>query len=115
MWCRDVPAVAADKKLHQVERHLKTVQRLGHLHQVKYLLAVLAIVDGHNFAQVAAVLRVHEKTVATWLRVFCCYGLQGAPHHKPTGRPRKLTPTQTAALVTWIEEGPVKAGFSGAC
>ena len=99
----------------EVERHLKTAQRLGHVRQVKYLLAILAVVDGQDFAQVALVLRVHEKTVATWVRVFCCYGLQGAPHHKPTGRPPKLTATQKATLVTWIEEGPVKTGFSGAC
>ena len=26
-----------------------------------------------------------------------------------------MTPTQKATLATWIEEGPVKAGFSGAC
>jgi transposase len=26
-----------------------------------------------------------------------------------------LTPTQQATLATWIEEGPVKMGFSGAC
>ena len=94
---------------------MKTAQRLGHLRQVKYLLAILAVVDGQSFAQVALVLRVHEKTVATWVRGFCCYGLQGAPRHKPTGRPPTLTPTQKAARVTWIEEGPVKAGFSGAC
>jgi len=37
------------------------------------------------------------------------------PRHKPTGRPPKLTPTQKVALATLIEEGPVKAGFSGAC
>jgi transposase len=98
-----------------VERHLKTAQRLGHVRQVKYLLAILAVVDGQSCAQVALVLHVHEKTVATWVRLFCCYGLQGKPHRKPTGRPPKLTPTQKATLVTWIEEGPVKAGFSGAC
>jgi transposase len=98
-----------------VERHLKTAQHLGHVRQVKYLLAILAVVDGQSFSQVALVLRVHEKTVATWVRAFCCYGLRGAPRHKPSGRPPKLTPTQKAALVTWIEEGPVKAGFSGAC
>jgi transposase len=98
-----------------VERHLKTAQHLGHVRQVKYLLAILAVLDGQSFAQAALVLRVHEKTVATWVRVFCCYGIQGAPRHKPTGRPPKLTPTQKAALVTVIEEGPVKAGFSGAC
>jgi transposase len=98
-----------------VERHLQTAQRLGHLRQVTYLLALLAVVDGQSFAQVALILRVHEKTVATWVRTFCCFGLQGAPRHKPTGRPPTLTPTQKATLVTWIEEGPVKVGFSGAC
>src|SRR2546421_348700 len=98
-----------------VERHLQTAQHLGHVRQTKYFLAILAVIDGQNIAQVALVLRVHEKTVMTWLRAFCCYGLQGAPRHKPTGRPPKLTPTQKATLATWIEEGPVKAGFSGAC
>src|SRR4029453_6087575 len=62
----------------------------------------------------ALVLRVHEKTVAAWVCAFCCYGLQGAPHQKPPGRPPKLTPTQQEALAQLIEEGPVKAGFSGA-
>ena len=99
----------------EVERHLQTAQRLGHVRQVKYLLALLAVVDGQSFAQVAVVLHVHEKTIATWVHLFCCYGLQGAPRRQPTGRPPKLTPTQKAALATLIDEGPDKAGFSGAC
>ena len=98
----------------EVERHLKTAQHLGHLRQVKYLLAILAVMDGQRCAQVALVLRGHEKTVATWVGVFCCYGVQGAPRQKPTGRPPKLTPTQQEALATLIDEGPGKAGFSGA-
>ena len=98
-----------------VEHQLKTAQHLGNLRQVKYLLAILAVMDGQSCAQVAGVLHVHEKTVATWVSMFCCYGLQGAPRRKPTGRPPKLTPTQQAALATLIDEGPVKAGFSGAC
>ena len=76
----------------EVERHLQTAQRLGHVRQVKYLLALLAVVDGQSFAQVAVVLHVHEKTIATWVRRFCCYGLQGAPRRKPTGCPSKLDP-----------------------
>jgi transposase len=99
----------------EVERHLQKAQRFGPLRQVKYLLAILAVVDGQSLAQVALVLRVHEKTVATWVRIFCCSGLQGRPRRKPTGRPPKLTPRQKATLVTWIEEGPGKVGFSGAC
>jgi transposase len=98
-----------------VERHLKTAQQLGNWRQVKYLLAILAVMDGQSFAPVALVLRVHEKTVAAWVCAFCCYGLQGGPRKKPTGRPPKLAPTQKAELATLIDEGPVKAGFSGAC
>jgi transposase len=99
----------------EVERHLTIAQHLGNVRQVKYLLAILAVMDGQSFAQIASLLRVHEKTVTAWVRLFCCYGIQGTPRKKPTGRPPKLTPTQKAELATLLDEGPVKAGFSGAC
>lgn len=99
----------------QVEDHWQTAQRLGHVRQGKYFLAILAILDGQSVAQVAGVLRVHEKTVVNGVCAFCCYGLDGVPHNKSTGRPPKLTPRQKEALATLIEDGPVKAGFSGAC
>jgi transposase len=98
-----------------VEGRLKTAQQQGNLRQVKYLLAILAIGDGRSYAEVAVVLRVHEKTVAAWVCAFCCDGLKGAPRQRPTGRPPKLTPTQKAELASLIEDGPVKAGYSGAC
>jgi transposase len=113
MCCLRFTMSSADRK--EVERQLKTAQHLGNLRQVKYFLAILAVMDGQSFAQVALILRVHEKTVTAWVCAFCCYGLHGAPHQKPTGRPPKLTPTQQAALAQLIEAGPVKAGFSGAC
>jgi transposase len=113
MCCFRFTISTASRK--EVEHQLKRAQQLGHLRQVKNLLAILAVMDGQSCAQVALILRVHEKTVAKWIGVFCCYGLQGAPRKKPTGRPPKLTPTQQAALATLIDEGPVKAGFSGAC
>jgi hypothetical protein len=47
-----------------VERQLKTAQHLGNLRQVKYYLAILGVMDGQSYAQVALVLRVREKTVA---------------------------------------------------
>ena len=76
----------------EVERHLKTAQHLGHLRQVKYLLAILAVMDGQSFAQVALVLRVHEKTVATWVRVFCCYGHPGRATPKAHRPPAQTDP-----------------------
>jgi hypothetical protein len=45
-----------------VERHLKTARPLGHLRQVQYLLAILAVMDGQSFVEGAVVLRVHERT-----------------------------------------------------
>ena len=90
-------------------------QHLGHVRQVKYLLTILAVLDGQSFAQVALVLRVREKTMAPWGHVFCCSGLQGAPRPKPPGRPPQRTPTAKAALATLMAAGPVKAGCSGAC
>jgi transposase len=98
-----------------VERHLQTAQHQGRLRQAKYGLALLAVGDGKSFAEVALVLRLHEKTVATWVRRFCGDGLNGAPRRKPTGRPPKLTPTQKAELVTLMDEGPIQAGFRSAC
>jgi transposase len=99
----------------EVEHQLKTAQQLGHVRQVKYLLAILAVMDGQSFAQVALLLRVHEKTVVAWVRLFCCYGLQSAPRNKPTGRLPKRPPPQKATLATLLDAGPVKAGFRGAC
>jgi hypothetical protein len=52
-----------------VEHQLKTAQHLGNLRQAKYLLAILAVVDGQSLAQIALILRVHEKTFAVWVRV----------------------------------------------
>ena len=53
MCCMRFTLSASYRK--DVERHLKTAQRLGHVRQVTYLLALLAVVDGQSFAQVALV------------------------------------------------------------
>jgi transposase len=99
----------------EVENQLKTAQQVGNLRQVKYLLAILAVMDGQACEQVAQCLRVQVKTVSEWVRLFCCYGVKGAPHKKPRGRKAKLTLCQREALSRLIEDGPLEAGFTGAC
>jgi hypothetical protein len=94
---------------------VKTAQHLGRLRQAKSFLALLALVEGQSVAPGAVVLRGHEQTGRPWRRACCCYGLQGAPHRQPPGRPPTLTPTPKAARVARREAGPVQAGFSGAC
>src|SRR6266508_4631562 len=49
----------------EVERQLKTAQQLGHLRQVKYLLAVLAVVDGQSFSLFSFVVHRHLHSVPT--------------------------------------------------
>ena len=88
-----------------VERHLKTARPLGRLRQVHSLLALLPVMDGQSFAEVAVVVHVPERTVAAWVRVFCGYGLQGAPYQKLTGHPPKLTSAQQEALAKLMKEG----------
>jgi transposase len=98
-----------------VEKQLQRAQQMGELRRVKYLLALLAVMDGQPFEQVAQCLRVQAKTVKEWVRLFCCYGVQGAPRKKPSGRPANLTQKQKEELAQLLDEGPVKAGFTGAC
>jgi hypothetical protein len=82
MCCVRFPMSPSYRKA--VEHQRKTVQHLGNLRQVTYGLAILAIMDGQSCAQVAVVLRVHEKTVVAWVCAFCCSGLQGAPRAPAT-------------------------------
>ena len=107
MCCFRCTISAVSRK--EVARHLRPAQHLGHVRQTKYCLAILAVIDGQSVAQAAVVLRVHEKTVMTWLREFCCYGCQGAPHRTPSGRPPPLPPPHKAAPVPWLEAGPLTA------
>jgi transposase len=99
----------------ELELQLRTAQQLGQLARVKYLLAILAVMDDQPADQIAQCLRIHPKTLLEWVRLFCVYGVKGAPRHKPTGRPAKLTATQKEELAQLIEAGPQAAGFSAAC
>jgi hypothetical protein len=107
------PIAATSRK--EVERHVQPAPHLGRLRQTTSYLAILAVSEGQRLTPGALVLRVHEKTVATWRRECCCYGLPGAPPPTPTGRPSNLTPTHKAARMTLRDAGPVHAGCSGAC
>ena len=99
----------------EVERQLHTAQRLGKLHAVTCLLAILAVTDGQSCDEVALTLRVTPKTVHHWARVLLVDGLPGLTWKKPTGRPPKLTKTQKHELAELIEAGPLQAGFASAC
>ena len=99
----------------ELEMQLRIAQQLGQLPRVKYLLAILAVMNDQPAAQIAQCLRIHAKTLTEGVRLFCVDGLKGAPRRQPTGRPAKLTATQKAELARLIEAGPPAAGCSAAC
>jgi transposase len=55
------------------------------------------------------------KDAGLWVKNFLLRGVDGLKTKKYSGRPPKLTKTQKKELDQIITEGPVKAGFPGAC
>jgi transposase len=103
------------RQRQELERHLHTAQRLGQLHDVTCLLAILAVTAGQSCDEVALTLRVTLKTVHQWVHRLLVDGPTGLQRTKPTGRPCKLTKTQKHERATLIDAGPVQAGFTSAC
>jgi transposase len=98
-----------------VEKQLKAAQQLGDLRHLKYLLTILAVMDGQPFEQIAQCLRVQTKNVKEWVRLFCCYGPKSAPSKKTGGRPSNLMQKQKEELAQLIDDGSLKARYTGAC
>jgi len=82
---------------------------------IKRILAILAVSDGVNYSVIATTLKVSEESIRLWFNAFLLKGLKGLKSKKRPGRPPKLTKTQRKELDKLITEGPVKAGFPGAC
>lgn len=94
---------------------LKVAHAMGTIQVVNRVLAILALADGASVAEVARLLRVSDEAVRGWLKAFLLNGLSGLRSKKSPGRPPKLTKAQKRELARIIDDGPVKAGFPGAC
>ena len=81
----------------------------------KRIMAILAIGDGVIYSVIATTLNVCEESIRLWLNAFLLKGVQGLKAKKPSGKPPKLTKSQKKELDKIITEGPIKAGFPGAC
>jgi transposase len=103
------------RQRQELEHDLHTAQRSGQLHDVTCLLAILAVTEGQSCDHVALTLRVTLKTLHQWVRRLLVAGPTGLQRTKPTGRPAKLTNTQTHELAQLIDAGPVQAGYTSAC
>src|ERR1051326_2075889 len=74
-------------------------------------LAVELVTKGIPAANVAKPHKIHERTIHKWLSAYRRGGLEGLAVRVSTGRKKKLTTKQQAALKKIIVAGAVKAGF----
>ena len=83
---------------------------------IKRILAILSVTDGTPYSLIAEIIQVNEESIRLWVNIVLLKGIDGLKSKKGSaGRPPKLTKTQRKELDKLITEGPVKAGFSGAC
>lgn len=100
------------KNLKELLRH---AQNSGDLPLVKRILAILSVFDGTLYSVIAATLHVSEESIRLWVNALMLKGINGLKSKKSPGRPSMLTKTQRKELDKLITEGPINAGFPGAC
>ncbi len=94
---------------------LQQAQNNGDLRMAKRIMAMLAVADGALYSVIATTLKVSEESIRLWVNAFLLKGAKSFNYKKSPGKPSKLTKTQRKQLDKLINQGPQKAGFSGAC
>lgn len=99
----------------KLEKVLYQAENKGDLHTGKRIMAILAVLDGVPYTEIASILKVSQESIRLWVNAFLLKGVGGLKSTKPPGKPSRLTKTQRKELDRIITEGPTKASFPGAC
>jgi len=87
----------------------------GDLSTTKHILAIFAVVNGCLYSEIASILDISHESIRLGVKAFLLKGPEGLKSSAPPGRPPKLTKSQKRELDKIITQGPVAAGFPGAC
>ena len=90
-------------------------QTKGDLSALKRIWAVTAIAAGEAVSSVCRILNVSDESVRQWVKKLMLQGPKALISQKIPGRKSRLTQSQKKELDQIICDGPVKAGFPGAC
>ena len=104
-----------NQTLMQLEKMLRQSENRGDLRTAKRIMAVVAVADGNKYSNIGTILKVCEESIRLWVRDFLLKGPEGLKSSKIPGKPPKLTKSQKRELDKIITEGPIAAGFPGAC
>lgn len=99
----------------KIEEQLAAAQSKGDLSEVKRILALLALGNGQFVDDVAEILKISLETIRQVVSKYLLDGIKAVLSKHSPGRPSKLTKIQRKELAKWIEAGPEKMGFAGAC
>ncbi len=77
--------------------------------QTRRLLALAVVLDGGSRSDAARVGGVGLQTIRDWVLQFNADGPAGLLTGKPPGRSPRLKAEHRAALIQWIEDGPMPA------
>jgi transposase len=99
----------------QLYRRLRQAFASGSLKLVKRIHALLALAQGQNVSEVAAMLSLGEQTVRDYRNQYLCKGMASLVYKAPPGRPSKLTKTQQQQLAEWIKASPQGSGYTSGC
>jgi transposase len=101
----------------QLIKSLENARHKGDLTVVNRILAVLAYASPQNSVEdIANLLHISTEFIRTWVKKYMQSGIKRVTfRERPPGRPNKLTKTQRKELSKYLEQGPQKAGFPGAC
>ena len=91
-------------KLRHIAKHSRDPD------QIRRLLALAAIYDGHARSEAARLAGVGLQIVRDWVMRFNDQGPDGLVNRKAPGQPSRLSDAHRAALAAAIESGPILAG-----
>jgi len=107
--------IAGTQTRRKLEEFLYQTENREDLRTSKRIMAILAVLDGITYTQIASILKVCEESIRLWVNAFLLSGVEGLKSRKPPGKPSNLTKTQRKELDKIITDGPAKAGFPGSC
>ncbi len=112
---KNIHIILKTKTKKKLESIYQSARKRGDIATVKRVMAIFAVTCGNTYSAISLILKISEESIRLWIKLFLLKGAEGLISKKKQGRPSKLTKSQRKELNKLITEGPVKAGFPGAC
>jgi transposase len=80
--------------------------RTANAKQVRRILAIAMILDGHSRLVAARAGGMDRQTLRDWVHRYNAEGLAGLADRPRPGPTSRLTDTQMAEMAKWVEDGP---------